>query len=464
MERTQVKHVIEAALLAAGRPLSLEKIASLFTAKASELDKETLQGALAELALDYEHRGLELKEISSGYRIQIRRSMTDWLTPLWEERAPRYTRALLETLALIAYRQPITRGEIEDVRGVAVSTNITRTLLERNWIRVVGHRDVPGRPAMFGTTRDFLDYFGLKKLEELPTLAEIKDGMPEESPQSDLIEALSSLRAQGMSLDAGLSQGLDAGHADEEGGEAGLVIAHAAAPAEETEADTAFGEDSFTASGEGTQVVEAEVEWASREEIRARASYSPNENEELDDDAVDGDELDEDVEDGGELADKRDEYGDIDDELEDIAEDEDFEDIPESGDFDDDDSGGGDANPVDEDELGEETVGEETEGEQYRGGDRPGVRTEEFSMGSEREGPADAVAAALPEEKESYADTKDDAGMEESSSSHRYGEELDSKGAAPGLSVGSDSAPDDALGRDSSDDDTVVELVRSESH
>jgi segregation and condensation protein B len=116
--------------------------------------------------------------------------MSDWLLPLWEERAPRYTRALLETLALVAYRQPITRAEIEEVRGVVVSTNIVRTLLERNWIRVVGHRDVPGKPAMFGTTKDFLDYFGLKRLEELPTLAEIKDGLPELSPQTDLLETL----------------------------------------------------------------------------------------------------------------------------------------------------------------------------------------------------------------------------------------------------------------------------------
>src|SRR5690606_6336240 len=135
-------------------------------------------------------RGLEIKEVASGYRIQIKSSMSDWLTPLWEERAPRYTRALLETLALIAYRQPITRAEIEEVRGVAVSSNIIRTLMERNWVRVVGHRDVPGKPAMFGTTKDFLDYFGLKKLEDLPTLAEIKDGLPELSPQSDLVEVL----------------------------------------------------------------------------------------------------------------------------------------------------------------------------------------------------------------------------------------------------------------------------------
>jgi segregation and condensation protein B len=142
------------------------------------------------LSADYEARGIEIAEIASGYRVQVKRSMSDWLTPLWEERAPRYTRALLETLALIAYRQPITRAEIEEVRGVVVSTNIMRTLLERGWVRVVGHRDVPGKPAMFGTTREFLDYFGLKKLEELPTLAELKDGLPELSPQTDLIDSL----------------------------------------------------------------------------------------------------------------------------------------------------------------------------------------------------------------------------------------------------------------------------------
>jgi segregation and condensation protein B len=150
------------------------------------------------LAEDYNYRGVELKEVASGYRIQIRSRMNDWLMPLWEERAPRYSRALLETMALIAYRQPITRGEIEEVRGVAVSTNIIRTLLERSWVRVVGHRDVPGRPAMFGTTREFLDYFGLKKLDDLPPLSEIRDledldpelGLPEISPQVDLIEDL----------------------------------------------------------------------------------------------------------------------------------------------------------------------------------------------------------------------------------------------------------------------------------
>jgi segregation and condensation protein B len=190
MDETEIKRVVEAALLAAGRPLSLERLQELFATKGGTLERDTLKSVLDSLANDYQDRGIELKEVSSGYRIQIRRTMTDWLMPLWEERAPRYTRALLETLSLIAYRQPITRAEIEEVRGVVVSTNIIRTLLERSWVRVVGHRDVPGKPAMFGTTREFLDYFGLKKLDELPTLAEIKDGLPELSPQTDLIESL----------------------------------------------------------------------------------------------------------------------------------------------------------------------------------------------------------------------------------------------------------------------------------
>jgi segregation and condensation protein B len=195
MDETEIKHVVEAALLAAGRPLTLDRLIELFAAKGSSPDRATLKRVIETLANDYESRGIELKEVASGYRVQIRRTMTDWLQPLWDERAPRYTRALLETLALVAYRQPITRAEIEEVRGVVVSTNIVRTLLERNWIRVVGHRDVPGKPAMFGTTKDFLDYFGLKKLEDLPT--------PELSPQTDLIE---TLEADAHAVDAVLAQ------------------------------------------------------------------------------------------------------------------------------------------------------------------------------------------------------------------------------------------------------------------
>jgi segregation and condensation protein B len=202
MDETEIKYVIEAALLAAGRPLTLDRLGEIFAAKGDGPDRATLKRVLDALAADYGARGIELREVATGYRIQIKRTMTDWLQPLWEERAPRYTRALLETLALVAYRQPITRAEIEEVRGVVVSTNIVRTLLERNWIRVVGHRDVPGKPAMFGTTKDFLDYFGLKKLEDLPTLADIKDGIPELSPQTDLLD---TLEADAQGVDAVLS-------------------------------------------------------------------------------------------------------------------------------------------------------------------------------------------------------------------------------------------------------------------
>ena len=197
LNHSEIKNVIEAALLGGGRPLSLEQLSGLF-GKRSAPDRKMLKEILRELATDYDGRGIELKEVGSGYRIQIRSSMSEWLSPLWEERAPRYSRALFETLALIAYRQPITRGEIEEVRGVAVSTNIVRTLLERGWVRVVGHRDVPGKPAMFGTTKEFLDYFGLKRLDDLPPLAEIKDledlnvelELPEPIPQTDLLDEL----------------------------------------------------------------------------------------------------------------------------------------------------------------------------------------------------------------------------------------------------------------------------------
>lgn len=174
MESKQIKYVIEAAMLAAGRPLSLEKLQSLF-GEDEPPARQDLRAAIMELQADYAERGIEVIEVGSGFRIQIKAAMTHQLEKLWEERPPRYSRALLETLAIIVYRQPVTRGEIEDIRGVAVSTNIVRTLLERNWIKVVGHRDVPGKPAMFGTTKEFLDYFGLKKLDDLPPLSELKD-------------------------------------------------------------------------------------------------------------------------------------------------------------------------------------------------------------------------------------------------------------------------------------------------
>jgi len=166
--------ILEALLLASGEPLSLETLASVFTDEERPSDTE-ISKTLEALSDDYAERGLELKEVASGFRIQVREDANPWIARLWEERPQRYSRALLETLALIAYRQPITRGDIEEVRGVSVRTNIIRTLQEREWIRVVGHRDVPGKPALFGTTRVFLDYFNLASLDNLPSLAEIKD-------------------------------------------------------------------------------------------------------------------------------------------------------------------------------------------------------------------------------------------------------------------------------------------------
>jgi len=168
------KQIIEAALLAAGRPLLIDQMLELFE-EGERPERKALRELLAEIGRDYEGRGIELLEVGSGFRIQVRAEYTPWVSRLWAERPSRYSRALMETLALVAYRQPITRGEIEDVRGVAVSTNIIRSLTERDWIRVVGHRDVPGKPALYGTTRNFLDYFSLKNLNELPTLSEIRD-------------------------------------------------------------------------------------------------------------------------------------------------------------------------------------------------------------------------------------------------------------------------------------------------
>ncbi len=174
MPLPDLKSILEAALLAAGEPLSVDRLLALFDA-AERPERETLRTALGNLEQDYHDRGIRLVEVAGGYRFQVPVEFAPWVGRLWEERPGRYSRALLETLALIAYRQPITRGEIEEVRGVSVSTSIIRTLLDRNWIKVLGHREAPGRPALYGTTRGFLDHFNLKSLDQLPPLAELKD-------------------------------------------------------------------------------------------------------------------------------------------------------------------------------------------------------------------------------------------------------------------------------------------------
>jgi segregation and condensation protein B len=174
MQIEQLKAIIEAALLAASQPMTVAQLGELFIEE-DEVDRAQIAMALEMLAEDSQGRGVELKEVGSGFRYQVRQDVHPWVSRMWSEKPSRYSRALLETLALIAYRQPITRPEIEQIRGVVVSSNIVKTLEEREWVRVVGHRDVPGKPALYGTTRGFLDYFNLKSLDELPPLSEIRD-------------------------------------------------------------------------------------------------------------------------------------------------------------------------------------------------------------------------------------------------------------------------------------------------
>jgi len=175
MDIKKLKNILEAVLLASDKTLSVVQLENLFELDEERPTRDEIRKALHEMADDYETRGYELKQVASGFRLQVRQEFSTWVGRLWEERPARYTRALLETISLIAYRQPITRGEIEEVRGVSVSSNIIKTLLERDWVKVLGHKDVPGKPTLYGTTREFLDYFNLKSLDQLPTLAEIKD-------------------------------------------------------------------------------------------------------------------------------------------------------------------------------------------------------------------------------------------------------------------------------------------------
>ncbi|MES2624346.1 MAG: SMC-Scp complex subunit ScpB [Pseudomonadota bacterium] len=195
IDEIQLKKILEGVLLAAGKPLPLDRLEALFT-EVDRPEREQLLAALTAIETESEERGFELKKVASGYRFQVRKELSEWVSRLWEEKPQRYSRALMETLSIIAYRQPITRGDIEKIRGVAVSTQIVQTLLEHEWVRVVGHRDVPGRPAMYATTRQFLDYFNLESLEQLPPLSEIRDleeinrglSLEDVKPQGRIIE------------------------------------------------------------------------------------------------------------------------------------------------------------------------------------------------------------------------------------------------------------------------------------
>ena len=171
---SQIKNIVEALLLSSGEPLSADRIHKIINSKESCTKAEVLE-AIDSLKIDYENKEIEISRVASGFRIQAKASINDFLNIIYAEKTPRYSRALMETLSIIAYKQPVTRGDIESIRGVSVSSSIMRTLTDRNWIKIVGYRDVPGKPAMFSTTNEFLDYFGLEKLSELPDLPDIKE-------------------------------------------------------------------------------------------------------------------------------------------------------------------------------------------------------------------------------------------------------------------------------------------------
>ncbi|WP_116810281.1 SMC-Scp complex subunit ScpB [Steroidobacter cummioxidans] len=310
MNEYDLKHIIEATLLAAGKPITTQQLLDLFEERERPTD-ELLTTAIGMLIADYENRGIELVEVASGWRIQVRPKAAEVVSRLWSERPAKYSRAFLETLALIAYRQPITRSEIEEIRGVSISSTIMRTLQERGWIRTVGHREVPGRPELLGTTRDFLDYFGLKSLDQLPTLAELKD-----------IESI------GVQLELPADQPQESTEASAEG----------EAPAEgEVAASTAEGAatEEAVASGEAAEATAADETEASAE-VEANAEAEGDTEADADADAdsetvaeVDVDDSDAD-DDSETVAEADADDGDIDDDSE--SDDGDDGDIDDSND------------------------------------------------------------------------------------------------------------------------------------
>lgn len=205
MSTPDLKNILEAVLMTADAPMDINRLAALFEPDPEPADKTAIRAALCRLQEEYEGRGIELKEVASGFRIQVRPECGEWVNRLFDEKPQRYSRALLETLAIIAYRQPVTRGEIEEIRGVSVNSNIIRTLQERDWIKVVGHRDVPGKPELLATTKAFLDYFNLKKLSDLPPLSAIQDL---DNINPDLFEGIEGFEDQGQA-DAAIVQADD---------------------------------------------------------------------------------------------------------------------------------------------------------------------------------------------------------------------------------------------------------------
>jgi segregation and condensation protein B len=254
----KLKQIVEGALLAAGRPLSIDQLLTLFMDE-EQPGRDEIRAVLNALQDECADRGVELKEVSSGFRYQVKADLAQWIARLWEEKPSRYSRATLETLALIAYRQPITRSEIEDVRGVSVSSNIIKSLLEREWIRVIGHRDVPGKPALYGTTKTFLDYFSLKSLSDLPPLAELRniDSIEREFDFGD---------KQGQGPEAANDTDEESGRVepvplDEEGEEPVQVTMEADDPEAEAEtAETEAAPEADTETAEEATEAEAEEE------------------------------------------------------------------------------------------------------------------------------------------------------------------------------------------------------------
>lgn len=266
MNEHDLKYIIEATLLAAGKPVTTQQLLELFDER-ERPTPELLSTALGMLAGDYENRGIELVEVASGWRIQVRPRAGEFVSRLWQERPAKYSRALLETLALVAYRQPITRSEIEEIRGVSISSTIMRTLQERNWIRTVGHREVPGRPELLGTTREFLDYFGLKSLDQLPTLAELKD-----------IETI-GVQLELPADPAPTAQAEGEGEAEAAAATGEETVASGEEAAASTEAQDEASEEESGDEGEATEEVSAEA-----------SDDGGNDDSELSADAEDGDE------------------------------------------------------------------------------------------------------------------------------------------------------------------------------
>lgn len=240
MTLEKLKNMVEAVLLSADRPLKVPQLEALFEADEDQPTRDEIRKALHELGEEYAERGFELKQVASGFRLQVKQDFAPWVGRLWEDKPARYTRALLETLALITYRQPITRGEIEEVRGVSVSSNIIRTLLERDWIKVLGHKDVPGKPALYGTTREFLDYFNLKSLDDLPGLAEIKD-IDQIYPELALEDAANAEQSESEPSESTEEQGADDQKDGPDTVEAIESEVEAEAEVEESEASSAAG-------------------------------------------------------------------------------------------------------------------------------------------------------------------------------------------------------------------------------